>query len=343
MRFLPIDNVTPGSYLAKPVYNSQGTIMLKENCELTVGLLKRLKKHGYSGLYVEDEISAGIQIDDVVDEQMKLEAVIQLENLVRNNGDMVYMLPMINNIVDSILEKKDVVIQMNRLCNHHDYTYVHSINVGILAISIGRRYGLNREELIKLGTSAILHDVGKNDIPIDILDKSGKLTEEEYLIMKEHPYLGYKRIKDTIEFSAVTKIGVLQHHERCDGSGYPYGLKRDDISLFGKIIAVADIYDAMTSDRSYRPAYSPLEAFEYLLGDGDKRFDIQIVENFTRCVAAYPVGTCVELSNGREAIVVKNYYDCPLRPMVRYLDNYQTLDLKNNPECLNICIIRITD
>lgn len=342
MRFIPIDNVVPGSYLAKPVFNSKGTIMLKENCELTEGLLQRLKNHGYSGLYIDDEISKGIIIEDIIDEQMKFEIALCLEDLVKNNGDMVEIVPYINSIVETILSK-DIVIEMNRLRNYHDYTYYHSVNVGILSISIGRRFHMTIEELVKLGTAAILHDIGKNDIPVEILDKPDDLTDEEYEIIKEHPQLGYRRVKDLIELSSVTKIGILQHHERCDGSGYPNGLKRNEITMFGKIIAVADTYDAMTTNRSYRMAYSPLEAYEYLLGDGDNRYDIRVVEKFTRCVSAYPVGTCVELSNGQEAIVVKNYVDNPLRPMVRDLENYETYDLNNDMKLLNVCINKIID
>lgn len=343
MRFLPIDHVVPSSKLAKPIYNSKGTIMLKEHCELTEGLIIRLKELGYKGLYIEDDISKGILIEEVVDEQLRLETTISLENLVKNNGNMVEILPFLSNIVDSIMEKKDVVIQMNRLRDYHDYTYSHCVNVAILAISIGKRLHLDRENLIKLGTSAILHDIGKCQIPIEILNKEGQLTDEEFEVIKGHPMLGYRMIKDIVNFSSVTKIGILQHHERCDGSGYPNGLKGEDITIFGKIIAVADTYDAMTTDRCYRTAISPLEAYEYLLGDGNNRYDIQVVECFTRCVAAYPIGTCVELSDGREAIVVKNFSDNPLRPMLRDIETFETYDLQNNMNLLNICIKRVTD
>jgi len=343
MRFLPIDKVAPGSYLAKPIYNSSGTIMLSENYNLTEGILNRLKELGYTGLYIEDEISKGIDINEVVEEHIRLEASNRLESIVKNKGNLSEMLPMISNIVDSILDKKDVVIQMRQLQDHHDYTYSHCINVGILSVSIGIKYNYNRNDLINLGASGILHDIGKQAIPVEILDKPDKLSDEEYEAIKNHPVYGYNMIKDTIEISSVTKAGVLQHHERCDGSGYPKGLKGKEINMFGKIIAIADTYDAMTSNRSYRAAYSPIEVYEYFLGDGNRCYDINTIKKFTKCIAAYPVGTCVELSDGTNAIVIKNYSENPLRPLLRNIKTNDAIDLAHDMECLSICISKILD
>lgn len=341
MRFLSIDKIEPGSYLGKPLYSSQGAILLNEHFQLTEMLLDRLKKLGFCGLYIEDEISNGIMVNDVVSEQLRLEASIKLESIAKNIGSFAQMQPIISNIVDSIIENNDVMIQIQKLHSYHSYTYTHCINVGIYSVCMGAKMGLRRDQLLKLGTAGILHDIGKNDIPIEILDKPGKLTQEEFDIIKSHPVFGYNMIKDTIELSSVTKIGVLQHHERCDGSGYPRGLKKDEISVYGKIIAIADTYDALTSNRSYRAAYSPFEAYEYLLGDGDTQYDIAIVNVFARCIAVYPVGTCVELSDGTKAIVVRNLTDCALRPVVRIINTNETIDLTHDKKYLNICITRI--
>ncbi|NLP35446.1 MAG: HD-GYP domain-containing protein [Clostridiales bacterium] len=341
MRFLSIDKIEPGSYLAKPLYSSKGTIFLKEHFQLTEVLLSRLKKLGVQGLYIEDEISEGIMVDEVVSVQLRLEASAKLEDIIKNKSNLAEMQPIISNIVDSIIEKKDVIIQMQKLNGHHTYTYTHCINVGIYSICIGAKMGMDREQLIKLGTAGILHDIGKNNIPVEILDKPGKLTKDEFEIIKSHPVFGYNMIKDKIEFSSVTKIGVLQHHERCDGSGYPRGLKKDEISLYGKIIAIADTYDALTSDRSYRAAYSPFEAYEYLMGDRDSQYDISIINVFARCIAVYPVGSCVKLSDGTEAIVIKNIEDCALRPVVRNIKTNTIINLAHDKKYLNVCITKM--
>lgn len=341
MRFLSIDNVVPGTKLGKPLYSEQGIVLLRVNAELTESILRRLKALGFTGLYIEDEISEGIIIEDIVDERLRLEAASRLENIVVSNGNIAEMAPLIADIVDSIIHNKDVEVNMNHLWGHHEYTYLHCVNVGILAVSVGIKLNLNREELLCLGAAGILHDIGKKCIPLEILDKRGTLTDNEYDIMKNHPGLGYEILANAIELSSVTKVGVLEHHERYDGSGYPRGLRGEEITIFGRILAVADTYDAMTSDRAYRNAFSPSEAVEYLMGNGNKLYDSAIIDTFIRCVTIYPVGTCVELSDGTQGIIIKNYCDCVLRPVIRNLTTKKLVDLKNDKKYYNICITKL--
>ena len=341
MRFLTIDKVVPGSRLAKPLYGAQGIILLRENVILSEVILSRLKLNGYTGLYIEDEISEGILINDVVDEGLRLKTASRLERIVNQNGNLEDMKPLISEIVDGIIASGDVEINMNHLWGHHEYTYLHCVNVGILAVSIGIKLNLNRDNLIYLGTAGILHDIGKKYIPVDILDKQGKLSKEEYDLIKQHPVQGFDILADAMELSSVTRVGVLEHHERYDGSGYPRGLKGDEITIFGRILAVADTYDAMTSDRAYRNAFSASETVEYLMGTGDQLYDSHIIDVFIKCVTVYPVGTCVELSDGTQGIILKNYSDCVLRPMVRNIDTKEIIDLKNDSKYLNLCISKI--
>jgi putative nucleotidyltransferase with HDIG domain len=341
MRFLSIDNIIPGTRLAKRLYGAQGIVLLRENVELTDLLLYRLKEIGYNGLYIEDEISDGIVIPDVIDEKLRLEAAYRLENIVNSNGNIAEMMPLISEIVDNIILKDNVVLNMNQLRGHHEYTYLHCVNVSILSVSIGIKLNLNREQLLSLGTAGILHDIGKKYVPIEILNKPGKLDFDEFGTIKKHPTYGFEMLTDFNEVEKDAKLGVLQHHERYDGSGYPNGLKADKISLFGRILAVADTYDAMTSDRAYRNAFSPSEAVEYLMGSGNSLYDSKIIDIFSKCITVYPIGTCVELSNGIQAIVLENYADCILRPVVRELQTREVIDLKNNKEYYNICVTKI--
>ncbi len=341
MRFLTIDKVVPGTRLAKPLYGAHGVILLRENVVLSEAILSRLKLNGYAGLYIEDEISEGIFINDVVDEGLRLKTASRLEYIVNQNGNLEEMKSLIAEIVDGIIASGDVEINMNHLWGHHEYTYLHCVNVGILAVSIGIKLNLNRDNLIYLGTAGILHDIGKKYIPIEILDKQGKLSKEEYDLIKRHPVQGFEILVDAMELSSVTRVGVLEHHERYDGSGYPRGLKGDQITIFGRILAVADTYDAMTSDRAYRNAFSASETVEYLMGTGDQLYDSNIIDVFIKCVTVYPVGTCVELSDGTQGIVLKNYSDCVLRPMVRNINTKEIIDLKNDSKYLNLCISKI--
>lgn len=338
MRFLSVDQLQPGARLAKPIYGASGSILLREHFELTNSIISRLKDLGYNGVYVEDEISQGIIIEEIIDEPLRNEAVARLEEIFIKNSNIEEMAPLVSNIVDSVLENKDVVMNMNRLRGYHNYTYLHCVNVGILSIGIGVKMGYNREKLVQLGMAGILHDIGKKFVPLEILDKNGRLTKEEFEVIQLHPEQGYDMLYDAYSLSSYTKVGVLQHHERYDGSGYPNGLKGEEISTFGRILAVTDTFDAMTSNRAYRLASPPSEVIEYLLGDGNRSYDLRIIEQFTKCVAIYPIGTCVELSDGTKGIVLQNYADCVLRPVVRNLESKEIIDLKNDTNYLNLCI-----
>lgn len=341
MRFLSINKVEPGAILAKPLYGNQGVILLRENVVLSDSILARLKAMGYTGLYIEDEISEGIVIEDVVDEGLKLRTATRLEEIVNGNGSIAEMLPMIQDIITSVIDNKDVELNMRSLWGHHEYTYLHCVNVAILAASVGIKMNLTLEELIYLGTAGILHDIGKNRIPAELLDKKGKLTEEEFGMLKKHPEFGYEMLNGAVELSSVTKAGVLQHHERYDGSGYPKGLKGNEITLYARILAVADTYDAMTSDRAYREAFAPSEAVEYLMGNGDQLYDNLVIDAFVKCVTIYPIGSCIELNNGVQAVIVKNYHDCVLRPLIRTIETKEMMDLKNDSRYLNLCITKL--
>jgi HD-GYP domain-containing protein (c-di-GMP phosphodiesterase class II) len=283
MRFLSINQLEPGTRLAKPLYGVGGSILLRENFELTEAIICRLKGLGYNGVYIDDEISEGIIIEDVVEETLRIEAADRLEDIFNNNGNIEKMQPLVSEVVDNILENKDVVININRLRGHHKYTYLHSVNVGILSVGIGVKLDYARNKLIELGMSGILHDLGKKFVPIEILDKNGPLTHEEFDIIKQHPKQGFDMLSNAYDLSSITKVGVLQHHERFDGSGYPRGLKAEEISPFGRILAVTDTYDAMTSDRAYHEASMPSEVIEYLLGDGNQRYDLRVKKSERIC------------------------------------------------------------
>ena len=343
MRFLSIDKVAPGAKLAKPVYGENGTIMLRENYILTSSMVGRLKELGYVGVYIDDEISKDIHIEDIVSEKLRLETASRLEEIMKKNGNVIDLMPNIKDIVESVIANKDVVSNMNRILGHHEYTYLHCVNVSIYSVLIGIKHNLTHSELLHLGTTGILHDIGKRYIPIEILDKPGRLTKEEFEIIKTHPMKGYEILKGCRELTSTIKAVVLQHHERYDGTGYPMGLKGEEISKYGRIIAIADTYDAMTSDRAYHKAYSPPEAIEFLMGDGNRSFDTSIVLKFLQCVAVYPLGSCVELSNKMTAIVVENYSDSILRPLVRLTEEPLLIDLKNDKNYLNVCITRILE
>jgi HD-GYP domain-containing protein (c-di-GMP phosphodiesterase class II) len=179
--------------------------------------------------------------------------------------------------------------------------------------------GYDEEKLKELGIGAMLHDVGKTRIPIEILNKPGGLTDEEFEIIKKHTNIGYEILKKSNMLSTYASYIALTHHERYDGKGYPLGLKGNEVHEFARIVSVADVYDAITSDRVYKRRIKINEAVEYLIGMGDHQFDYNIVRNFIEHVTIYPPGTCVLLNTGDKAIVVDINRKYPNRPIVRIL------------------------
>jgi HD-GYP domain-containing protein (c-di-GMP phosphodiesterase class II) len=197
-----------------------------------------------------------------------------------------------------------------------NYTYEHSVNVIVLSLIMGLELNYSKDRLYSLAVGAMLHDVGKVFVPKDILLKDGKLTEMEFDIIKEHPSRGYDYLKEEIGVSAMSRIIILQHHERVDGTGYPEGMCGSRIHEFSKIVSIADVYDALTSDRPYRRGLPPNDAIEYIMGSADRYFDFDMVNAFLKRIVPYPAGTMVRLSNGDIAVVKEINRDYPLRPKV---------------------------
>ena len=251
----------------------------------------------------------------------------------------------IMGIVNEVQSNVNVKINIVDLRTYDDYTFSHSINVAVLSVVVGTVIGLNRYELNDLALGALIHDIGKVFCDKNIINKPGKLTPEEYEEVKRHAERGYNYLYSSTNIPESSKLAVLTHHEQYNGFGYPDKRVGEDIPLFGRIISVVDVYDALTSDRSYRKAMLPSQAFEYILSGYNTMFDPQIVEAFIKKVAFYPVGTCVRLSNGLVGIVVENYDSSYLRPLIRVIadkkltDDY--IDLAHDSSTLNVIIEEI--
>ncbi|MCZ4059881.1 HD-GYP domain-containing protein [Pantoea sp. LMR881] len=231
-----------------------------------------------------------------------------------NSIDLSYMIDLVDEISGSIEREPSALLSVARLKNHDDYTYLHSMAVCGLMISLGRKVGLNAQQLRRVGMGGLLHDVGKAAVPLDILNKPGKLTEEELTVMRQHPIVGAQILMEAGAGHDLLDI-ALHHHEKFDGSGYPHGLKGEEITLFSRMAAVCDVYDALTSTRPYRKGWTPAEAMHNMLG-WRGHFDSQLLHSFVRTIGIYPVGSLVRLASGRVALVVKAGETSLLRPQV---------------------------
>lgn len=211
--------------------------------------------------------------------------------------------------------------QMIALQNYDDYTYKHCLRVSMLSTSVGVEMGLSVDEIRDLVVAGLLHDIGKSNIDHDIIIKPGKLTEEEFAEIKRHPLIGYNILKSGGNYNANVLSGVLFHQEKFDGSGYPTGISGKEIPLVARILTVCDVFDALTSNRPYREPWSVPETEEYILGGCGTHFDLEVTQAFLRAFNPYPVGTVVQLSDGRHGAVVAHSANV-LRPTVRIMGNF---------------------
>ncbi len=347
MRYVPAQCLKPGMLVGKNLYGRKGQKLITKDHTLTAQYIRRIKELGLSGAYICDDVSHDVKIINLIDETLRQSAISNVRDIfsAAQKGkmkpiDVKKTEPLLNSIIDQLLYNEKLIVNMIDLKVFDDYTYSHSVNVAILSIIIGIAYKLDRKELYKLGLGALLHDIGKVFVPKEIVNKPSNLTSEEFEQMKEHSLKGYEYIKESLEIPAASCIVTLSHHEKYNGTGYPNNKKGKEISLHGRIVSIADVYDAFTSNRPYRKAREPFEAIEYIMGNTGESFDPELVNIFVRKIAPYPVGTCVNLSNGMIAIVIENNKHNCLRPKVRTINQTkeQVYDLYNDRSLFDITI-----
>lgn len=212
---------------------------------------------------------------------------------------------MVEEIADSVMRNPGALIGLARLKTKDDYTYMHSVAVCALMVALSRQIGLNETQTREAGLAGLLHDIGKMMVPSDILNKPGKLTDAEFVSVREHPMAGYQMLKDAPGVSEISLDVCLHHHEKVDGSGYPERLAGDQISIYAKMGAVCDVYDAITSNRPYKQGWCPAESLKKMAEWSRGHFDEKVFQAFVRSIGIYPVGTLVRMESGRLGVVVE--------------------------------------
>jgi HD-GYP domain-containing protein (c-di-GMP phosphodiesterase class II) len=234
---------------------------------------------------------------------------------------------LVQSMVDLILQEESVLLGLTNLRCYDEYTYHHSVNVCILSLGIGQRLGYDKIELSNLGMASLFHDIGKADVPIDLLNKPTDFDDEEWRIVRRHPVLGVRNImkmKGLNELAIKTMYGSFEHHLNFDNSGYPKLAEKRKLSLFGRIISTADCYDAMTSSRVYnRIPIPPEKALQIMLKKSGTAFDPVLIKVFVNCIGSFPIGTLVLLDTSEIAVVVQTHPDSDKgdRPKVKIIVN----------------------
>ena len=379
-----INKAQPGMVLLEDVIDSHGNFLLEKGTVLDENKINRLMKLGVRRIFVdgkeessppvncnENKTTYGLEsltyqeslansefiLNDIAEkgefttENLALSKQVinhLVEDIMENrvvleNKENIYHL---NNIIDNLVEQDVLMHDVEMIRNHDEYTFVHSVNVSAMAVIIGLAFDYDVDELKKLGLAALLHDIGKIKVDSALINKPGKLTAEEKLIMNRHSQYTYELLRERSEIDEAVALSAYQHHEKFDGTGYPQGLKGEEIVPFARIIAVADVYDALVTDRSYRKSMMSYVAAEIIQASCYTHFDPVVVKAFMQNIIIYPVGSMVELSTGEKGIVCRINPSMPARPVVivafspsgnRYLPP-KTIDLM---KALTVFIVKV--
>lgn len=315
MRFISIEDIEPGQYLGKTVYSANGTVLLSAGIQLTVFMINTLKRIGVTMLYIKDPDFEDIEIEDVLSEATKQAVFREMsESLqaIRSGKDWSTRKigASVDTLLTEVLNSKEVLLQLTDIRTEDNAAYLHAVNVCLISSMIGLNLGLNYSQLKDLAIGALLHDIGK----------STPLPEEanEDDLKNHHTWRGYELLRHKREFNLMIAHTALQHHERLDGTGIPRGIAGEEIHLFPKIVAVANMYDNLIGGGGKgRRALLPHEACEQLMASSEQELDHEVLVEFTRIVSVYPNGVSVRLSTKETGVVVRQHRGLPGRPVIR--------------------------
>ncbi len=366
---LTVKFITPGIVLACPVFDMNDEIIQPSYTPFTEDFLKSLTRRGIDKVYytkktknpqsenikdvkkyVGKKIYQGPRSISNETQMRALNIIDQIEDAVRNKLPFTF----INDLKDLIKTLKYEIKQMDAgiinlldVPDFHDYKYSHLLNVATICISFGHILDLEEEDISDLGLASFLHDIGQFKIPYHYFNKQGELTEEEFNYIKQHPRYGYDMIKDIADLSDNVKNAVLCHHEKNDGTGYPLGITGDKMQVTAQILAIAEVFDALTSELSYKQSFPFKKAFNLLLRESAISFHPALIHRFVKEMghlfkesSYYPIGSFVQLNTKEIALVVDKESDLTSKPLIRIIKNSSgqntirsiTVDLRRDSE-----------
>ncbi|MGO4545895.1 HD-GYP domain-containing protein [Paenibacillus sp. 2TAB23] len=332
MRKVQIGMVKPGDKVAKPIFQENGNVLLGEGVELNDRYIDRLRNLGIDFLFIEDGMTADIIPEDAIREETRKQAVDTIYKTMNSFKDQTVskgrtiapdmgrnFRAVFGQIMQDLATRPNMLVNLSSIHAMDGYLFQHSFNVAVLAGIMGIAKGFNRNQLEELGIGALLFDIGMTKVPAKLLNQTRAFTVEEHKVVEAHAKDGFDILRKYHDISIVSAHCALQHHERYNGSGYPRGLKENDIHIFGQIVGLADTFDALTSPRPYRKRYTASEAIEFLFAAGGTFFDLDLIKLFCRHISIYPVATSLLLSTGQVGVVTENNELAVHRPRVRII------------------------
>lgn len=325
MQKISLANLQPGMVVGRPIFSSDGVLLLNTGTVLTEDFITRLIKIGLGSIYIKNSLLDDIEVPEVIREETRQKAV----SLMQTSFDNLKKTASINveqfeqaakSIVDEVITNRQALIHLTDIRTYDNYTFGHSVNVCVLSTVTGLQLGYTPAQLQTLALGALLHDVGKAFVPIEILNKPGRLTEDEMAEMRKHSEKGFDVLRKQIDQIPLLAAHIaFQHHEKQNGQGYPRGLDGDHIHEFAKIASIADVYDAITADRPYRGRMPAHDAYELIVALSDIQFDPDILTTFLGNIAIYPIGSFITLNTGEIAVVTDVLPKLPTRPIVKVI------------------------
>ena len=340
--FVSLDECIPGMRIAETVFNEYGAVIVAEDAVLDRHIIRQIENLGVIKIKVYDNMNDMIIVSGTelfrAQYNENLSIVKDILHDISNGKDI--DIKKVNEVSDSIItrinENRDIVSCINQMRSVDEYTYTHSVNVSLLCMLIGKWMKFDYFKVKKLVHAGFLHDIGKGKIPPEILNKPEKLTRDEFEEIKKHPVYGFKLAEAIPNLDDAILKGILMHHEREDGSGYPFGVKGPQIHEFAKIVAVADIYDAMTSNRAYRGKESPFEVFELMENDSFGILDPKVTSTFLSNIATYYIGDFVKLNTGDIGEIIYINPSHISQPIVKADDVFIDLTHETNIKILEL-------
>ncbi|MCE7914724.1 MAG: HD-GYP domain-containing protein [Nitrosomonas sp. PRO4] len=275
---------------------------------------QKIKKNSVSSVSIEEELESAKKIHS---KAKTLVTGMFHEARMGNAFEIEEATVLVDEVNQSLQRNPNALLSLVRLKNADEYTYLHSVAVCMLMVALAKQLKLDDEQIKQAGVAGLLHDVGKMAIPNEVLNKAGKLTDEEFDVVRQHPQRGFEILKSCYQVSESALDVCLHHHERVDGKGYPDKLSGDALSLFARMGAVCDVYDAISSDRCYKKAWGPAESIHKMASWKNGHFDETVFHAFVRTIGIYPNGTLLKLKSGRLGVVIEQSKKNLTTPIVK--------------------------
>lgn len=324
MRKVPLSMLTPDMKLGKSIY-SENQLLLRQGTANLQRYINKLSELDIGNVYIDDDLSENIEVHDAISDETRMKCKKALNSTfeqLRDNNVVASagLTEAVDRMIEEIVSQPNIIVSLQDIGSSKDETLLHSVNAAVYGLVLANRLGISAVSQRDLAQGLLLHDIGKILLDQDILYKVGTLTKDEFDHVKQHPRLGYEILKKDPLLTEATRRVALEHHERLDGSGYLKGIPGSELSTMIRIASIVDVYEALTVNRCYRKSFTPSKAADILIEEAVEKLDADLVAHFFHCIAIYPNGSLLLLSDNSLVVVKEQNPGIPFRPIIRLIE-----------------------